>query len=71
MRGLAGKEGVVVGRDDSRGRSRAGEEAGGATGRGGLRAWGLPALSEAGLASCAHPPLFFVGTVFCMHFVAV
>ena len=35
MRGLAGKEGSVLGRDASRGRSRAGEEAGGATGRGG------------------------------------
>ena len=39
MRGLAGKESGVFGRDASwQGRSRAGEEAGGATGCGGLRA---------------------------------
>ena len=38
MRGLAGKESGVFGRDAWQGRSRAGEEAGGATGCGGLRA---------------------------------
>ena len=40
MRGLAGKESGVFERDAWQGRSRAGEEAGGATGCGGLRACG-------------------------------
>ena len=42
MRGLAGKEGGVFGRDAWAGMSRECEEAGGATGCGGLRAWGWP-----------------------------
>ena len=47
MRGLAGKEGGVFGRDAWAGASRAGEEAGGATGCGGLRAWGRAGLAQA------------------------
>ena len=47
MRGLAGKESGVFGRDAWQGRSRAGEEAGGATGCGGLRAWGRAGLAQA------------------------
>ena len=47
MRGLAGKESGVFGRDAWHGRSRAGEEAGGATGCGGLRAWGRAGLAQA------------------------
>ena len=51
MRGLAGKESGVFGRDAWHGRSRAGEEAGGATGCGGSRAWGRVGLVLRGLAS--------------------
>ena len=47
MRGLAGKESGVFGRDAWQGRSRADEEAGGATGCGGLRAWGRAGLAQA------------------------
>ena len=47
MRGLAGKESGVFGSDAWHGRSRAGEEAGGATGCGGLRAWGRAGLAQA------------------------
>ena len=50
---LAGKEGGVFGRDAWAGMSRAGE-ADGATGCGGLRAWGRAGLAQAGLARCAH-----------------
>ena len=45
MRGLAGKEAGVFGRDAWAGASRAGEEVGGATGCGGLRAWGRAGLA--------------------------
>ena len=45
--GLAGKEGGVFGRDAWAGMSRAGEEAGGATGCGGLRACGSTCGHEA------------------------
>ena len=47
MRRLAGKEGGVFGRDAWAGGSRAGEEAGGATGCGGLRACGSTCGHEA------------------------
>ena len=50
MRRLAEKEGGVFGRDAWAGMSRAGEEAGGATGCGGLRAWGRAGLAQAGHA---------------------
>ena len=46
MRRLAEKEAGVFGRDAWAGMSRAGEEAGGATGCGGLRAWGGAGLAE-------------------------
>ena len=45
MRGLAEKEAGIFGRDAWQGRSRAGEEAGGATGCGGSRAWGRVGLA--------------------------
>ena len=48
MRGLAGKEGGVFGRGAWAGMSRAGEEAGGETGCGGLRAWGWAGLHFGG-----------------------
>ena len=51
MRGLAEKEAGIFGRDAWQGRSRAGEEAGGATGCGGSRAWGRVGLALRGLAS--------------------
>ena len=44
--GLAGKEAGVFGRDAWAGMSRAGEEAGGAAGCGGMRAWGRAGLAE-------------------------
>ena len=43
---LAGKEGGVFGSDAWAGMSRAGEEAGGAAGCGGMRAWGRAGLAE-------------------------
>ena len=46
MRGLAGKEGGVFGRDAWAGMSRAGEGTGGAAGCGGSRAWGRAGLAE-------------------------
>ena len=46
MRRLAGKEGGVFGRDAWAGGSRAVEEAGGASGCGGARAWGRAGLAE-------------------------
>ena len=51
MRRLAEKEAGVFGRDAWAGMSRAAEEAGGATGCGGSRAWGRAglALAEAGV----------------------
>ena len=47
MRGLAGKEAGDFGRDAWAGASRAGDEAGGATGCGGLRACGSTCGHEA------------------------
>ena len=44
MRRLAEKEAGIFGRDARAGMSRAGEEAGGATGCGGMRAWGRAGL---------------------------
>ena len=55
MRGLAGKESGVFGRDAWQGRSRAGEAAGGATGCGGLRAWGRAGLAQAACGLLAAP----------------
>ena len=54
MRRLAGKEAGVFGRDAWAGASRAVEEAGGATGCGGLRAWGRAELERGALHHTAR-----------------